>query len=214
MLSILSMLKISMASTPSTTSKPLMPSTLSIPSTLPSSSSAIGHPPPLASAPLTCPRASRTATGRRGHKSIGTWLGRVEVEVGHPTPPARACHQVQFEHPPRAPVPQLLSLLRGRPALPREHSRPAALAACSLPRRTIPHAVPRTSLTSRRAVRPTGRHVQPKFGLSTHRAPRSHSFSLFSATDPRSPTNMPGRPPSPRAPSPGGRSRMPSPALP
>ena len=134
------------------------------------------------------PHAGRTATGRRGHKSIGTWLGRVEVEGGHPTPPAWACHQVQFEHPPRAPVPQLLPLLRGRPALPREHARPAALAACSLPRRTIPHAVPRASLTSRRAVRPTGRHVQSKFNLNTRRAPRSRSFSLFSA-------DMPARPP-------------------
>ena len=84
-------------------------------------------------------------------------------------PRGRAYHQIQFEHPPRAPVPQLLPLLRGRPALPREHARPAALAACSLPRRTIPHAVPRASLTSRRAVRPTGRHVQSKFDLSTRR---------------------------------------------
>ena len=66
-------------------------------------------------------------------------------------------------------LPLLLPLLRGRPALPRGHARPAALAACSLPRRTIPHAVPRASLTSRRAVRPTGRHVQSKFDLSTRR---------------------------------------------
>ena len=58
--------------------------------------------------------------------------------------------------------------------------------------------------TSRRAVRPTGR-VQSKFDLSTRRAPRSRSFSLFSAADPRSPADMPARPPSPRAPSPGGR---------
>ena len=50
-----------------------------------------------------------------------------------------------------------------------QSARPAALAACSLPRRTIPHAVPRAFLTSRRAVRPTGRHVQSKFDLSTRR---------------------------------------------
>ena len=91
-----------------------------------------------------------------------------------------------------------------------------------LPPDPIPHAVLRASLTGRRTVRPTRRHA-----LNTRRAPRSRSFSLwrarrplglsppprtraaldgcFSAADPRSPADVPARPPSPRAPSPGGR---------
>ena len=47
--------------------------------------------------------------------------------------------------------------------------------------------------------------MQSKFDLSSRRAPHSRSFSLFSAVESHSPTDMPARPPSPRASSPGGR---------
>ena len=58
----------------------------------------------------------------------------------------------------------------------------------------------------RSATPPLPRGPATKFNLSTRRAPRSRGFSLFSVADPRSPADMPARPPSPRAPSPGGRS--------
>ena len=46
----------------------------------------------------------------------------------------------------------------------------------------------------RSATPPLPRGPATKFNLSTRRAPRSRSFSLFSAADPRSPADMPGRP--------------------
>ena len=57
----------------------------------------------------------------------------------------------------------------------------------------------------RSATPPLPRGPATKFNLSTRRAPRSRSFSLFFAADPdpRSPADMPDRLPSPRALSPG-----------
>ena len=98
MLSILSMLKtlskISMASTRSATSKPSILSMVSmlIDTTLFAECDRASAPTRVRPPPR--PRADRTATGRHGHKSIGMWLRRVEVEVVHPTPPARACHHI------------------------------------------------------------------------------------------------------------------------
>ena len=52
----------------------------------PSFPSAIGHPPPPASAPAPAPPPAPPR--------IETWLGRLAIEVGHAAPPARACHQI------------------------------------------------------------------------------------------------------------------------
>ena len=88
---------------------------------------------------------------------------------------------------------------RHPPRFPRGRARPAALAACSLPRRTTPadlHLVPQGTHPGR----PAG-DVQPPregAGLGLNLPPRE-------APVPCSPVDVPSRPPSPRSPSPGGR---------